>query len=67
MIKYELTNSNKLNKSLDDLDKKTGLDNSFDRRNFEKNLMDDLRKKLLNQDLSFKEWDNLYHGIFVNA
>ena len=47
--------SNKLNKSLDDLDKKTGLDNSFDRRNFEKNLMDDLRKKLLNQDLSFKE------------
>ena len=46
--------SNKLNKSLDDLVKKTGLDNSFAidsfaKRNFKQNLMDDLRAKLLKQ------------------
>lgn len=46
--------SNKLNKSLDDLVKKTGLDNSFAidsfaKGNFEQNLMDDLRAKLLKQ------------------
>ena len=46
--------SYKLNKSLDDLDKKTVVDHSSARRNFEKNLMDDLHKKLLDQGLSSK-------------
>ena len=40
---------NKLNRSLHNLDKKKDLDNSFARPNFEKNLMDDLRKKLLSE------------------